>query len=454
MVRVPTRPVTPSIWSNDLDLSGVSHHSAVAVLGHADPPEYADMRRPERVPHDRDWAGPAHYRAADDNQARYLSPVMSQPSAITRDHTHNMTTLSATSTWSSQSLSSTSRVSNPTVAELERLMTRFHLEHRRSDVYRFQELASDAKLSTIFVHILQLEETHAARRTEYIELTKRLANIEKLCAQAWQPSKAQMKLIRGLIRHYLIQPIPNYNGIADQVKILRQRYIKKNPDKFRLQLYNTDPIVQVTVNGHISDLIAQMKSTFRKAVFTACKNRTSLDSFARNMVDNYHLPAIPAEIPLSILGTLAMMRRVADPLTKRPQKSRGGDTGFWRAVDAELDEIYAVPGVGKDRDKDPKWIEWAQQQVNNDRARFSSRRRARQSRRTNGGSTVHDDASVSHGQGIDNDDSSMDADSPILSAHAPVSGDEDEDMSGGDGSGELPPLNTFGDIASTITVAT
>lgn len=92
------------------------------------------------------------------------------------------------------------------------------------------------------------------------------------------------------------------------------------------------------------------------------------------MLDNYHLPAIPADLPLSILGTFAMMvslfscacglaqthlyqRKIAEPLSKKAEGSQRGDTGFWRAVEAELDRLYAIPDAGKDRNNGAFWIE-------------------------------------------------------------------------------------------------
>ncbi|KAI0362302.1 hypothetical protein OH77DRAFT_1416538 [Trametes cingulata] len=333
-------------------------------------------------------------------------------------------------------------------SDLERAITRYKLNHRRTDIYNFQSLDLDGKLNTIFTHLIKLEEMHAGLQAQCEALDGRFNTLEKLCEQAWQPSKAQTKLIRSLIRHYLVKPISSYSGLPGCVK----RYIKANPGKFRLELYTTDSTVRTTVNTHVNDLVSQMKSAFRKAVFASCKSQISLQSFARNMLDNYHLPAIPAEAPLSILGTLAMMRKIANPLAQTAQRGRGGDTGFWRAVDAALDEQYKATS-SKDRDNDAGWIDWAKAKVEEDRALFSTRRTGRRSRRSNVPASDDEDiGSLNLGEdaGTENHDSGLvnpgtptyaDAQLPDLED---VQEQEDED---------LPDLNTMGDIASTIPIA-
>ncbi|OJT12066.1 hypothetical protein TRAPUB_11387, partial [Trametes pubescens] len=74
------------------------------------------------------------------------------------------------------------------------------------------------------------------------------------------------------------------------------------------------------------------------------------------MLNKYHLPKVPSDTPVSLLGTLAMMRRIAEPLSKEAESKKGkrrggGDTGFWGAVEAELDTLYKVIKTD-DRDKD------------------------------------------------------------------------------------------------------
>ncbi|KAI8974249.1 hypothetical protein BD414DRAFT_539835 [Trametes punicea] len=56
-----------------------------------------------------------------------------------------------------------------------------------------------------------------------------------------------------------------------------------------------------------------------------------------------------------MLGTFAMMRIVAKPLSKK-QNTAGSDTGFWKAVETQLDELYKKYGTG-DRNKVPAWLQ-------------------------------------------------------------------------------------------------
>ncbi|KAI9065032.1 hypothetical protein FKP32DRAFT_1602623 [Trametes sanguinea] len=292
--------------------------------------------------------------------------------------------------------------------DLERAVTRLHLEHRRADFYAFQELGVDTKLDYIFLHLVKVEEMHTMLESQCTSLADRLSDIEKLCQVAWQPSKAQTKLIRSLIRHYLVKPLSSYNLLPAAIK----SYIKEHPDKFRLDLYLTDPTVRITLNMHITDLASQMKSTFRKA------------------------------------------RKIAEPLSKKAEGSRGGDTGFWRAVEAELDRLYNLPEAGKDRNNGPFWIAWAKAQIDEDHARTANGRVGRRSRRANVASD-DDDVSVALGTGGQHPEN---LDSGLMSPGLPSANDievpplqEDEDMD--DGEDSLPPLNTVGDVASTVTIS-
>ncbi|KAI0365436.1 hypothetical protein BV20DRAFT_1056409 [Pilatotrama ljubarskyi] len=346
--------------------------------------------------------------------------------------------------------------SRSVVFDLERMLGRLKLEHRRVEVYSFRELDFESKLDNLFLHFLKLEDMHAATGDQFHALNTRIASLELVCREKWQPTKAQIKLIHSLTRHYLMKPLPTYNGISEIVK----DFIKKNPQKFRLEksspllclrpdVLNSedDNVIKLTVNTCVNEVMSQMKSSFRKAVFNSCKSAVSLESFTLNLLDNYHLPAIPAEAPLSLLGTFAMMRKIADSLAKKTQTGRGGDTGFWQAVETELHVQYNKAAPSRDRNKDAFWIEWADARVADDHALFSNRRPGRRSRRPNGISP--DEFNVALNAGTENLDSGLT--NPGSPSHSnPSLPSDDEDHMEDDT--ELPDLNTMGDIDSTIAV--
>ncbi|KAI0375154.1 hypothetical protein BV20DRAFT_960232, partial [Pilatotrama ljubarskyi] len=137
---------------------------------------------------------------------------------------------------------------------------------------------------------------------------------------------------------------------------------------------------------------------------------------------------------------------------KAPQRARGGDTGFWRAVEAKLDEQYKL-AQGKDRENDAAWIEWAKAQVTKDHALFSARRTGRRSRHSN--ATIADeDVSVVLGTDAGNEN----VDSGLMSPGTPsyvdpqLPEDAMDDDNQEDSHADPPDLNTMGDIASTIPI--
>ncbi|KAI0633448.1 hypothetical protein C8Q77DRAFT_1073310 [Trametes polyzona] len=244
-------------------------------------------------------------------------------------------------------------------------MIRSHdLDGEHAEIRRFAQMSADEKLVMLLIRVLSLQGDLKQLSLCTTRLEPRLLRVEELTQQAWRPSKAQVSVICSLIRHFLVKPISNYNSLPTYVK----SYVKDNTAKLRLGIYLKDQTVKVTLNMVISELSSQMKSAFRKAVFASCRKKIPLSSFARNILDNYHLPAIPAEIPLHTLGTLAFLCRIAEPLAKKANTS-GGDTGFWRQVEVELNDLYDTFG-SRDHVHGAEWIQWATEMAAGDRERF------------------------------------------------------------------------------------
>ncbi|TBU25648.1 hypothetical protein BD311DRAFT_809025 [Dichomitus squalens] len=249
--------------------------------------------------------------------------------------------------------------------DLEMMLRNFNLDSERQSVYEFDLLSLDSKVTVLFMHTRVLDNKLQRMNKASTDIKSQLEKILGLVQQAWQPSKAQSQLIRSLIRHFLVKPIASYNQISDYVK----GYIKDHAARLRLGIYVEDQTVRVTLNAAISELTNQMKSAVRKAIFASCKRRIPLRSFCRNMLDNYHLPAIPAELPIAVLGTFALLRKIAEPLARHPTNKGNGDTGFWREIEMELDRLYRTIN-STDRVNDDAWIDWATEMVQDDEARF------------------------------------------------------------------------------------
>ncbi|KAI0629204.1 hypothetical protein C8Q77DRAFT_1161385 [Trametes polyzona] len=318
------------------------------------------------------------------------------------------------------------------VEDIEVMLRAMSLDAERGTVLRFNQMHVNEKLTVLFMHVLRLSHDIKEVALHAVDTDRRLDHIENLSQRAWQPSKAQNKLFRSLVRHFLIKPISSYQTLPEYIK----NYIVDNAKKLRLGLYLVDKTVKATVNECINDITTQMKSAFRKAVFASCNNKIPLHSFARNMVDNYHLPAIPADIPVAILGTMALMREIAEPLAKQPN-SKKGDTGFWSGVQEELDNLYET-FKSNDRYSNPEWLRWASDKVKEDARRFPVGR---------GRFAAATREELDQALGSSGNPENRDVD--ILGNGDGASHNGDQDMDEEDMDGDVE-LSAMGDVAATV----
>ncbi|KAJ7349727.1 hypothetical protein DFH08DRAFT_863010 [Mycena albidolilacea] len=148
-----------------------------------------------------------------------------------------------------------------------------------------------------------------------------------------------------------------------------QTYIHDHAKRLHLELYKQDP----TVKAFVHDLLAvennAVRSAIRKAIFLSVKEKTDLKTFSKKIVNGYHLPTIPSTPQKDIMACLALMRQVARPLAKKAS-TRGGDTGFWTNLEAELDDLFEKNGNNRD---DSKWREWEQDIIDADDRRYLRR---------------------------------------------------------------------------------
>ncbi|KAJ7110947.1 hypothetical protein C8R44DRAFT_742721 [Mycena epipterygia] len=238
---------------------------------------------------------------------------------------------------------------------------------QRRAVHSFAKLDTDDRMTTLFVHTLQNEAKLNTLLTALTDTDKTLSTLRTFMNETWNMTDNQEKLLKGLLRHYLIMPLSSYQNIAGHV----QSYILKHLASLHLDLYKTDPTVKETVNGFLSAQINNIKSSFRKIVFASVTKKTGLNSFARKTIETYHLPAVPDNPPQDVLATFALMRAIADPLiitVADPGRPRGGDTGFWTKVEDKLEELYS--DYGDDR-KSPNWLEWETKVIAADKARYA-----------------------------------------------------------------------------------
>ncbi|KAJ6513783.1 hypothetical protein C8R47DRAFT_1064478 [Mycena vitilis] len=125
-----------------------------------------------------------------------------------------------------------------------------------------------------------------------------------------------------------------------------ETYIHDHARHLRLELYKQDPTV--------------------KAVFASVQEKKPLRKFTQKTIDSHHLPTIPSTPPHDIMACVALMRKVARPLVGK-KNARGGDTGFWLALEEALDKLFDK--LGNDR-SNAAWVQWETEIIAEDNATY------------------------------------------------------------------------------------
>ncbi|EPQ55713.1 hypothetical protein GLOTRDRAFT_93285 [Gloeophyllum trabeum ATCC 11539] len=253
-----------------------------------------------------------------------------------------------------------------TSADIDRMVNDHGLLKQRDLVHRFNEMAHDERLLVLFCSCLHASNQNQALTDTLAVLKEKLNTIEAKVDQGWQPADDHEAILKGLLRHYIIQPQYSYSVVPKQVG----RYIFDHADKVRLRLYVTDATIRTRVDQWVNDKYNEVKSGLRKAVWTSITNKVPLDDFASTIVKSYHLPVKPKEVPQAIMGSLALMRDVAAPLTTK-KGVRGGDTGFWKALEARLAAVVSQHGTT--RDSSEEWKTWEKDIIEKDIERYQQR---------------------------------------------------------------------------------
>ncbi|KAF7364702.1 hypothetical protein MVEN_00340000 [Mycena venus] len=208
---------------------------------------------------------------------------------------------------------------------------------QRKAAHVFCKMSSEDRAMTIFLRLLRSECRSDEIQGQIQQMQSHLDNIAAFCIQSWKPSPEQVT------------------------------YIMDHTTALRLGLYKDDPTVKAVVNALLVKENSNTRSAIRKWVWSSLTEKVSLESFAKKVVDAYHLPVIPAKPPQDIMASIALMRKVAQPLLKK-ESQRGGDTGFWRDLEAELDVLYEKNGNQRDS---PAWLKWEQEIIEKDNRKYN-----------------------------------------------------------------------------------
>ncbi|EPS96423.1 hypothetical protein FOMPIDRAFT_86362 [Fomitopsis schrenkii] len=229
---------------------------------------------------------------------------------------------------------------------------------RHEDIHQFAGMRPDQQNVLLFMMMLANEHHHDDGKV-LDKISKQLENITTLSEGSWQPSSVQLALFRGLIGHWLIQPLSTYE------KFHELHYIAAHAAWLHLGLYTHNAPVRITIDKELARQAGQAKSDFRKEIiWSITMKKKNLQEFSRFMVDKYHLPHVPRVVPQSIQATLAFFCDFAS--------SRTGDNTtegkFWPALEKRLSDAYrAHPGVER---RQGSWVQWELDQIAKDETKY------------------------------------------------------------------------------------
>ncbi|KAF7333905.1 hypothetical protein MSAN_02403300 [Mycena sanguinolenta] len=209
----------------------------------------------------------------------------------------------------------------------------------------------------MFLRILHAEQQYKKVEEYVIGIQKQLDAVVQFCTESWKPSEEQKKLLKSLLRHYIIRPITSY---GDLVKIV-ESYIFDHAKQLRLGLYRDNPTVKSVIHELLMKENGALRSAVRKLVWASVE-KNSVDDFTKTIIDLYHFPTNPATLPNDIMACMAPMHKVAKPLTNK-ESTRGGDTGFWKELEQELYTLFEKNGNERDS---VKWRQWEQEIMRED----------------------------------------------------------------------------------------
>ncbi|KAJ7038974.1 hypothetical protein C8F04DRAFT_1392767 [Mycena alexandri] len=251
-----------------------------------------------------------------------------------------------------------------TLVSVDELSTQYGLDSaQRKAAHTFCKLGSEDRSATLFLRLLKTERQNEEIQEQMQQMLANLEDIAAYCKQTWKPSKEQTKLLKALLRHYLIRPITSYNNLVAIV----ETYIVDHTASLRLELYKKDPTVKQVVHEMLAAENNAQRSALRKLVFNSVKEKNSLDHFCKKIINSYHLPTLPTSPPQDIMASLALMRQIAKPLLGK-DTTRGGDTGFWADLESELDVLYAKNGNERDS---AEWRKWELEIITQDNRKYN-----------------------------------------------------------------------------------
>ncbi|KAJ6494541.1 hypothetical protein C8R45DRAFT_1212466 [Mycena sanguinolenta] len=268
------------------------------------------------------------------------------------------------------------------VVNVDELSTEFGLNSsQRKAAHAFLKMGSEDRAMRLFLRLLHMERQNGEILAQLQQIGSRFESTEAFCMQSWKPSPEQTKLLKSLLRHYIIRPVTSYSNLVELV----ETYILDHSAALRLGLYKEEATVKTVVNGLLVKENGNIRSALRKLVWASLTARVSLEAFTKKVIEAYHLPVIPAQPPQDIMACMALMRKVAEPLVPN-ETQRSGDTGFWKNLEKALDDLFDKNGKRRDSPDvgissrslavtaaadNLRWLKWEEEIIKKDNLKYN-----------------------------------------------------------------------------------
>ncbi|RDX43346.1 hypothetical protein OH76DRAFT_1487928 [Lentinus brumalis] len=246
---------------------------------------------------------------------------------------------------------------------ISRMATHLQLaDKERQSLHAFNKLDDSRKLLELYASMLKSRQDSTQILEGLKGIQKRQDDLERLVGKRWELTNNHKEALKVLVAHYVASPQPSYNDLLSSL----EKYIIKHAAALTLEQYVDNKVVRTAVNGYLGTEINNKKNQYRKLIFTSVLNKVALNRIAEEIIKNWHTKPKPQVLSDKWLAQIALEREIAVPIA-HIKSAKGGDTGFWRTVNARVKKLHEQNGTSR---KDARWIEWQTGIISADREKF------------------------------------------------------------------------------------
>ncbi|KAI5889838.1 uncharacterized protein SCHCODRAFT_01203806 [Schizophyllum commune H4-8] len=225
-------------------------------------------------------------------------------------------------------------------------------------------LTAEGKVCLVGGEFVAIDARIAQLTTDVEEIKRSILNIEALVRANWVVSTPLHIALSQVVSYHASKPTHSINRILKS----SVKYVLKHAAEYELE--TTGPMVAAGLELHIaSELLNQRKNKVRTLIFANTVTKTSLDLMSLQIVNKFWVDPKPkkTEISRATKAHFALMREIAAPSAAKTNV-RGGDTGFWKNLNAALFQLYTTHG--EDRTT-AGWLAWQDEKIAADMEKYN-----------------------------------------------------------------------------------